>query len=487
MREIFEYRFTKLDPVGGDHIDPPGVAIYEGLLNKGPSEQPLPGLAVAWSPSEDGLVWRLRLRPEARFHSGDPCDAPAVVAALERCRWGDGRTHQLWYWDPVDTVRALDEGTIEIRLHYPWLRLPTLLWGTHTAIANDRRREALGARYGIELADGTGPYRLVSYEPDEVVGELVHGAGETRPRVVSWMSESDDDARCAALGRDDVDVVRAVRPEWIQHESAERWRYVEQDEISQFYLALRFDGAFGFDDVELRRAVDAFVDRPALVAAAFGGLGNGRRSPVPVGDVFASNFDPATVPPLSIAQAEAVLDAHGLVRGPDGVRMKDGVPLRLPCVTQDAPAFRRLVGELGRQIAAAGIVLEFEYYTPFEDFYRACAKRPAAFVSKWLWQDAIEAVMGFSRSSCTGDAGCNWQGSIVPAVDAAYDRFLQASTLEELGERSREVQESFMRELPYIPLCSPAETYAISPRVHGFVPVPGTLYPLYDKVLLADE
>jgi peptide/nickel transport system substrate-binding protein len=485
MEEIFEYGFTKLDPIGGDHIDPPGVAVYESLLNKGPEGVARPGLASEWSTSTDGCVWRLRLREGALFHSGDVCDANAVVAALERCRWGDGRARQLWYWDPVDTVRSLDDETIEIRLHYPYLRLPTLLWGTHTAIANDARRSVLKDRYGVESADGTGPYRLASFRTDEVVAERVRSRSD-RSQVVTWRSAPNEEDRQAALRRVDVAVVRAVRPEWLADAGAARWSYLEQDEISQFYLALNFDGPFGVANVDVRRAIDAFIDREALVEAAFGDLGDGRRSPVPVGDPFASSYGPETVAPLSVAEAEAVLDRAGFVRGANGARSRDGLDFRLKCVTQESPAFRRLAAELGRQLAAVGVLLEFEYHEPFEDFYRACEARPPAILSKWLWQDAIEAVMGFSRSSCSGDGGGNWQGAIVPSVDVAYDRYLQAATSEELAERSAEVQATFMRELPYIPLCSPKETYAVSPRLRGYTPVPGTLYPLYDGVNFAD-
>lgn len=490
MEEIFEYRFTKLDPVGGDHIDPPGVTVYETLLNKGEYAAPKPGLAVAWSTSDDGLSWQLRLRESTRFHSGDPCDAAAVVAALDRCRWGDGRTCQLWYWDPVDKVTAVDEATVELRLHYPYRRLPTLLWGTHTAIANDNRRSDLGERYGIDQADGTGPYRLVSYRPEEVVAERTatsqqSGSSASGPERIRWRSLPTEEERRSALADPAADVVRAVRPEWLEDET-ERLLYVEQDEISQFYLALRFDDVFGFSDLELRRALDAFIDREALVEAAFGGLGDGRRSPVPAGDPFAEAFDPSKVAPMPLEQAERVLDDRGFLRGPDGLRSKDGLAMRLDCVTQDVEAFRRLAAELGRQLRRAGVELDFRFEEPFEAFYRACEERPTAIVSKWLWQDSIEAVMGFSRSSCASDAGCNWQGAKVPAVDAAFDRYLRASTEEELFERAREVQEQFMRELPYIPLCSPKETYAIGRHVAGFSPVPGTLYPLYDEVSFAD-
>src|SRR5690606_37889164 len=110
-----------------------------------------------------------RLRDGLRFHSGAACDARAVAAALERCRWGDARTKQIQYWDPVATVAAEDERTVLIRAHYPTTRVMPLLWGTHTTIFNPATRERLGEAYGCEAADGTGPYRLAEWSPDRVV------------------------------------------------------------------------------------------------------------------------------------------------------------------------------------------------------------------------------------------------------------------------------------------------------------------------------
>ena len=486
MDEIFEYRFTRLDPVGGAHIDPPSVAVYETLVVKGPGDQPLPGLATSWSVSQDQLIWRLRLRQGARFHSGAACDAAAVGEALERCRWGDGLTRQIWYWDPVDTVRVADETTIDIRLHYPYPRLPTLLWGTHTAICNARRRAELGDDFGATEADGTGSYRLVSFTPDMVVAERADTPGSAGarpsngPQVLRWLSRPTDDERHKAVRDRAGSIVRAVAPGWLA--GLDGWRYLEQPEISQFYLALNFDDQLGFGQLDLRRAIEAFVDREALVRAAFDGRGDGRRSPVPAGDKFADAFDPASVPSLTEAAAASLLDQLGFRRNDRGVRERDGRELRFPCVTQDTEPFRRLATELAQQLHRAGIEIEFRYYEPFEPFYAAAEQRPPAILSKWLWQDAIEAVMGFSRSDCAVDGGGNWQSARLPAVDASYDRYLRATSAEELTVAGRNVQELFMRELPYIPLCSPAETYAVASDITGFSLVPNTLYPLYDQL-----
>jgi ABC-type transport system substrate-binding protein len=478
MDELFEYRFTRLDPVGGAHIDPPSVAVYETLMVKGPDDQPLPGLAASWSVSTDQLTWRLRLRPDARFHSGAVCDAAAVQAALERCRWGDGLTRQIWYWDPVDRVSVEDPTTLDIRLHYPYPRLPTLLWGTHTAICNTRRRAELGEDFGRVEADGTGAYRLVSFAPDQVIAERVRtpGAAATvsphAPQALRWLSRPAADQRREAVRNGACDIIRAVDPGWLTDANGHGWRYLAQPEVSQFYLALNFTDPLGFRDLDLRRAVEAFIDREALVRVALDGLGDGRRSPGPAGDRFAAAFDPSSMTPLP---AEAAL------------KILDGRALRITCVTQDAEPFRRLAAELTRQLGRGGIEIEFRYYQPFEDFYAAADQRPQAIMSKWLWQDAIEAVMGFSRSDCAVDGGGNWQSARLPELDATYDRYLRARSAQELDQASRDVQETFMRTLPYIPLCSPSETYAVAAEVEGFNLVPNTLYPLYREVGVVDD
>ena len=161
LREAFDYAFSRLDPTAA-HIDPPSVALYEPLLAKGPDWQPYGLLASGWSVSEDGLEWRFSLRPGLRFHSGAACDSAAIIAAYELLRWGVPGDDQLWYWDPVDSVLPDGAQAIRIRLRHPYPRLPSLLWGTHTSIHNEAMRRSDLDRFGFEVADGTGPYRLVS-------------------------------------------------------------------------------------------------------------------------------------------------------------------------------------------------------------------------------------------------------------------------------------------------------------------------------------
>src|SRR2546421_7830896 len=123
--------------------------------------------------------------------------------------------HQLWYWDPVDTVEARDAETLVFRLHHPYSRLPALLWGTHTAVYNEALRARAEGAFGYELADGTGPFRLVSWSPERIVAErwpeyaaapapfLEAAAG--RVERIEWISILDEHERVAALEEGRVD------------------------------------------------------------------------------------------------------------------------------------------------------------------------------------------------------------------------------------------------------------------------------------------
>jgi peptide/nickel transport system substrate-binding protein len=486
MREVFEYAFTKLDPVSGAHIDPPSVAIYDTLIRKGPGGAALPGLAESWTTSPDGLTWRVTLRDDAVFHSGRRCDAVAVAESLERCRFGDFGWRQVWYWDPVEVVSVLDATTIEIRLHFPYRRLPTLLWGTHTAIFNDARRRLLGDDYGVVDADGTGPFRLAGFDAMRVEATRITSGRPGGPQRIEWVSMPDERDRAAVLEQGSADVVRAPPYDLIAGLLGDpRWRVTQVPECSQLYWGLNFGyRQLDFHRVEMRAAIEAAVDRDALVKAAFSGHGDARRSPLPSADPLAASWDPRAAERMSMEEAHRILDLMGWRLGESGVRAKDATRLAFECVAQDSPAFRRLAAVLGDQLAQLGVRVDFAFVEPFERFYAACDKQPASFLNKWLWQDPIEAIIGFTRSSCACEGSPNWQSARLPRLDAAYDAFLSSSTDEETWNSAARVQDVFMRELPYIPLCAPVEVMAIGAHVRGFAPVEGTLYPYYDLVSL---
>ena len=116
------------------------------------------------------------------------------------------------------------------------------------------------------------------------------------------------------------------------------------------------------------------------------------------------------------AEAVALLDAAGLQPGTDGVR------LRVACVNQDDAYLRGVAAAVARDLRAVGVELELQFAEPFAAFYGAVAADAPSFISKWLWQDPTDAIIGFAAS--WGAPEPNWQRSSVPALDEAFRAWL---------------------------------------------------------------
>jgi oligopeptide transport system substrate-binding protein len=108
--------------------------LFEGLVVLDPKGDVAPGVAESWSVSEDGLTYRFKLRPNARWSNGDPVTAGDFVFSLRRVE--DPKTlsreaedlYPIKNAEEVNTgkldvtalgVAAPDERTVEITLKAP--------------------------------------------------------------------------------------------------------------------------------------------------------------------------------------------------------------------------------------------------------------------------------------------------------------------------------------------------------------------------------
>src|SRR5579864_194752 len=165
LTEGYDYDFSRVDPATGAHVDPAWCAIYETVLVCDEYGVPGPMLANKWAVSEDGLTWTLQIRAGAMFQSGLPCTAQSVADAFRLHRDPIESPVNQFFWSPVQDVES-DGARVTLRLKHPYARMPSLLRSWHAAIHNDHLRTSLGKKYGLGVADGTGPFRLTRWEPD---------------------------------------------------------------------------------------------------------------------------------------------------------------------------------------------------------------------------------------------------------------------------------------------------------------------------------
>ena len=326
-------------------------------------------------------------------------------------------------------------------------------------------------RFGFEIADGTGPFRLVSWSPERTVVERFADYAGNRPRLdgIEWVSILAEQGRLDALERGDVHVIHGPPLHEVGRlETDLRFTVVEFPQASTFYLGLDWRRSeLGFDDVRVRQAISLAVDRPAIATEALAGHGTPVWGPVPPGD---EHYDPA----VDRGRSRDVARAVALLRD-----VRGDEPVSCECVVQDDEVFRRVAPLVQAQLAEIGVRLQLRYVRPFAPFYSACAEGPPAFLSKWLWPDAVDAVIGFASTRCIGFP--NWQHSSIPALDAAFDEWLRAGTNEELQAAASSVQRIAADEVPYIPLVTPNDVWVHSVSVHGFQPYAADLYPRYTE------
>jgi ABC-type transport system substrate-binding protein len=210
--------------------------------------------------SEDGLVYRIRIREGVHFIDDPAFDGGVgreVVAAdfvysLKRHFDITQRPRGAWLWQgrivglddwktagsdydqTVEGLRALDRYTIEIRLKRPYPQLVFTLAQGYSALVP---REAV-EKYGRELSSrpvGSGPFKVIAYDSSRIVFE--RNPGFRREPVDIWYEGFDPETQ-AFTG---VEAIHGRSPPFLDRleihfvsESAARWNSFTKDNEIQY-------------------------------------------------------------------------------------------------------------------------------------------------------------------------------------------------------------------------------------------------------------
>lgn len=138
---------------------------YETLFTFNANWEVVPLLAETMPEiSDDGKTYTIPIRQGITFHDGSTMDANDVVDSLKR--WTEVATRGKGVADKIDSISAVDDHTVEIRMNEAYSPLLSLLAFTNSAAAV-YPQENIGET--IAEVIGTGPYKLVEHRPDQFI------------------------------------------------------------------------------------------------------------------------------------------------------------------------------------------------------------------------------------------------------------------------------------------------------------------------------
>jgi peptide/nickel transport system substrate-binding protein len=312
--------------------------VYETLVARDDANKLIPGLAMSWRLAEP-TTWEFKLRPNVKFHNGDAFTADDVVFSYQRAL--QPTSDYKGYLSGIKEVVKVDDQTVQLKTTGPNPLVPDNL--TSVFIMSKKWSEANNTgkvqdfknkeeNFAVRNANGTGPFSLVSREPDVKTvlkrNDAYWGRGEVPLEITELVLTpiKQDATRVAALLSGEIDVVQDVPVQDIERlKSAPKMRVTEGPENRTIFFG--FDvgspelassdvkGKNPFADVRVREAVGMAINRTAIQRVVM------RGQSVPAGTIappfvngYKKEFDTLPAAP-DMAKAKAQMAAAGYPNG----------------------------------------------------------------------------------------------------------------------------------------------------------------------------
>lgn len=319
-------RVAHLTPAG--RVDPLTVSDAAGLCliaqtgeflinDEGDKSTLTPALALSWKANEKGDVWTFKLRPNVKFHDGQPLSAKDIAATFDRLADPASGSAALSVFKGVLSkggTRVVDEQTVAFHLDAPNGNFP------YYVSSDNYNAVILPAGFNGDYEKsfiGTGPFKLERYEAKRGASFVRHPeywGDKALPARVQFVFYADSQAQILALQGRQADVMGDLTVQGgigILNNPEFTVQGVKSSAHRQIHM--RCDTA-PFNDKRVRQALALAVDRNVLVRGLFKGravVGNDS----PFAPIFPSTDTSAPQRRLDLSQAKKLLAQAGRPNG----------------------------------------------------------------------------------------------------------------------------------------------------------------------------
>jgi peptide/nickel transport system substrate-binding protein len=327
------------------------------------------------------VVWRLKRN--VAWHDGLPFTADDVVFNWEFAADPATAASSRATFDEIARIDKLDAHTVKLVFKRPqpfWARaftgdglLPRHIFERHKGAG---AREALGTVKAV----GTGPYRVVDFKPgDSILAELtphyhvpdrpffdriqIKGGGDAVSAARAVLQTGEYDFAYYILAEEDVlkrveqggkgklITVPGSGVNHIQCNQSDPWRDAEAERSVVGFAHPHLT------DQALRTALSLVVDRASIQEHLVGRNGQTTANFLNAPERFRSR---GTSWEFNLDKAGQLLNEAGWLRGPDGVRTKNGRRLKLVFQGAVSPSVQKVQMVVKQAAATAGIEIEIK-------------------------------------------------------------------------------------------------------------------------------
>jgi peptide/nickel transport system substrate-binding protein len=388
-----------------------------------------PDLAESWTPNDGLTEWTFKLRKGVTFHDGSPFTAKDVVATfkaiLNPATASPGRNNV----GPISDIVAVDDTTVLFKLSGAYADLPVAMAYTNARIIP--ASIATGDLKSLSTrAVGTGPFKLVSYEPDRliVVERNPNYYDPARPYLdrIEVQVFPDISAEGSAMIAGNVDIISTLQPtEYLRLDGNDGVEVLRTPSGQFCNINFGCDTA-PFNDARVRRAIALTVDREAMVNFVTEGFGTpGNDTPLNPSYQF---FKAAKQRQKNIAEAKKLLAEAGFPNG-----------LQATLIASDRPAVRtQLAVALKEMAKEAGITINVQTM-PHATYLEQVWKKGSFYVGFYNMQPTPDGIF---KLLYTSDASWNetrWNNKAFDALVAEARGTIDAAKRTELYTKAQEL------------------------------------------------
>jgi peptide/nickel transport system substrate-binding protein len=431
----------------------------------------IPVLATKWKQLSPTKL-QFTLRHGVKFADGQPFNAQSVVYTVKALLGTLPHTSPaLAAFLFPSLTKAVASGPYQVTLY---TKTPTQsLLAALTQLLIVPSGSAVGQSGGLATKpDGTGPYKMVSYKPDQSIvmqAKPDYFLGKAPISKLVWETMPANSSQLAALLSGKVNLAFGLDPNTVSTVKSNAnltVQTVPSTRVAAIWLDTLDNPAL--KSTVVREALNYAVDKQALIKSPLGGLASPVANIVP--KYFAGFNSSPQAYPYDPTKAKALLKQAGYA---------NGFPLTIMVPSSHYVLGPQIVQVIASELGQVGVKVKIDQVS-FNTFAAVTAKRtiPAAFFGAWgsTFPDPLQMFQTIVRG---GDTGFSWYNN--PAVNKTIDSAAVAPSQSQYVSDLKQMQGQISSDPPFIFLFAYDDAWGLSKNLQWTPPSTEVEYMYYAK------